>query len=163
MSTERCLSLNVKVRRENEPGDLLWFIATVSVVLPWLGVFLIMVGVFQVTRDDTGAWLSIVAGAACLVLDLLIDIWMAHPKTLASDLPNLNRRAYHFVGRIGVLGEPIQGGRGRAKFDDTIWLVEGPDLPAGARIKVTDFRGTTLVVRAAPQIEENRDKSRLTS
>jgi len=41
---------------------------------------------------------------------------------------------------------PIVDGRGRLKVDDTMWLVEGPDLPAGTRVQVTGVDNTLLRV-----------------
>ncbi len=58
----------------------------------------------------------------------------------------LNRRAESYVGRTFTLDRPIVDGRGRVKVDDTVWLVEGPDLPAGTRVKVTGANNTLLRV-----------------
>ncbi len=59
---------------------------------------------------------------------------------------HLNRRAQTYVGRTFTLERPIVDGRGRLKVDDTVWLVEGPDLPAGARVQVTGVDNTLLRV-----------------
>ena len=61
----------------------------------------------------------------------------------------LNRRGEQMIGRTAVLSEPIQNGRGKAKIDDTMWRVEGSDLPAGTQIKVTGVNGAILKVEAA--------------
>jgi membrane protein implicated in regulation of membrane protease activity len=58
----------------------------------------------------------------------------------------LNRRAENYVGRTFTLERPIVDGRGRVKVDDTVWLVEGPDLPAGTRVQVTGADNTLLRV-----------------
>jgi membrane protein implicated in regulation of membrane protease activity len=47
-----------------------------------------------------------------------------------------------------VLAEPIVQGAGRLSFDDTLWRIEGPDLPAGARVRVVGLSGTVLRVTA---------------
>ena len=59
---------------------------------------------------------------------------------------HLNRRAEIYVGRTFTLERPIVDGRGRVSVDDTVWLVEGPDLPAGARVQVTGVANTLLRV-----------------
>ena len=59
---------------------------------------------------------------------------------------HLNRRAEIYVGRTFTLERPIVDGRGRLKVDDTVWLVEGPDLPAGTRVQVTGVDNTLLRV-----------------
>ena len=59
---------------------------------------------------------------------------------------HLNRRAEIYVGRTFTLERPIVDGRGRLKVDDTMWLVEGPDHPAGTRVQVTGVDNTLLRV-----------------
>jgi inner membrane protein len=61
----------------------------------------------------------------------------------------LNRRGDQMIGRTAVLSEPIQHGRGKARIDDTVWRVEGADLPAGTQIRVTAVDGAILKVEAA--------------
>ena len=63
-----------------------------------------------------------------------------------SSEPRLNRRAETYIGRTFTLERPIVDGRGRLKVDDTMWLVEGPDLPAGTRVQVTGADNTLLRV-----------------
>jgi inner membrane protein len=67
----------------------------------------------------------------------------ARPRSSAA---HLNRRAETYVGRTFTLERPIVDGRGRLKVDDTVWLVEGPDLPAGTRVQVTGVDNTLLQV-----------------
>jgi inner membrane protein len=56
----------------------------------------------------------------------------------------LNRRAESYIGRMFTLDGAIVDGRGRLKVDDTVWLVVGPDLPAGTRVRVTGADNTLL-------------------
>jgi len=65
----------------------------------------------------------------------------------ASDRPFLNRRTDALIGRAFVLREPIEGGVGQIRVDDTIWRVTGPDCPAGARVVVAAVDGATLQVK----------------
>ena len=46
-----------------------------------------------------------------------------------------------------VVAEAIEGGRGKVRVGDTLWPVEGPDLPVGAHVTVTGTRGTALLVQ----------------
>lgn len=64
-------------------------------------------------------------------------------------VPTLNRRAEQLIGQHYVLASAIENGRGKAHVGDSLWLVAGPDLPAGARVAVTGVDGATLQVRAA--------------
>jgi membrane protein implicated in regulation of membrane protease activity len=52
------------------------------------------------------------------------------------------------VGRTAVLSEPILEGQGRVRFGETTWRLNGPDLPAGARVRVVDAQSNTLIVVA---------------
>jgi membrane protein implicated in regulation of membrane protease activity len=63
--------------------------------------------------------------------------------------PNLNRRGAQYVGQTLTLVEAIDHGFGKARAGDTVWKVKGPDLPAGARVRVVDVEGTVLVVSPA--------------
>ncbi|MBV8447413.1 MAG: NfeD family protein [Hyphomicrobiales bacterium] len=59
---------------------------------------------------------------------------------------HLNQRANALVGRVTTLDQPIVAGEGKVRFDDAIWLATGPDLPAGARVKVIGVAGKVLQV-----------------
>ncbi len=58
----------------------------------------------------------------------------------------LNRRAESYLGRTFTLDRAIVDGRGRLKVDDTVWRVEGPDLPIGSHVRVTGADNTLLRV-----------------
>ncbi len=66
-----------------------------------------------------------------------------------SDRPALNRRTAALVGRVVPLESAIAGGRGRVQIADAYWDVAGPDLPAGAEVRIVGADGMTLVVEAA--------------
>jgi inner membrane protein len=58
----------------------------------------------------------------------------------------MDKRVLQHVGRIYVLEEAIANGRGKIKVGDALWTVEGPELAAGARVKVVATREQMLVV-----------------
>ncbi|RDZ29785.1 NfeD family protein [Lysobacter silvisoli] len=66
-----------------------------------------------------------------------------------SDQPALNRRAQQLVGRVVALERGIEQGRGRVQIADAYWEVLGPELPAGASVRVTGVDGMSLRVEAA--------------
>ena len=66
-----------------------------------------------------------------------------------SDRPALNRRTAALIGQVTSLQEPIVAGRGRVQIADAYWIVLGPDLPAGTRVRVTGAEGMQLQVEAA--------------
>jgi inner membrane protein len=84
-----------------------------------------------------------------LITDVLIDLVWAHPTISKSDQPHLNRSAAQLVGRVLVVAEAIEGGRGKVRVGDTLWPAEGPEAPAGTEVKVVAAKATMLVVKRA--------------
>ena len=74
--------------------------------------------------------------------------WFRNRKQ-RSDQPMLNKRAEQLIGRVVPLSEPIVRGTGRVQIADAFWTVAGPDLPAGAEVRVLAVDGMTLIVEAA--------------
>jgi membrane protein implicated in regulation of membrane protease activity len=66
-----------------------------------------------------------------------------------SDHPVLNRRGQNLVGHVFTLDNPIVAGSGRIRVDDSSWRIVGPEMPAGASVRVVRVDGATLVVEAA--------------
>ena len=62
----------------------------------------------------------------------------------------LNARGEALVGKVFVLDQPILAGRGRIKLGDGSWIVTGPDMVAGAKVRVAAVIGTELRVEPAP-------------
>jgi membrane protein implicated in regulation of membrane protease activity len=65
-----------------------------------------------------------------------------------SDQPALNRRTAQLVGQIVPLVSPIERGTGRVQIADAYWTVRGPELPAGASVRIVGADGMTLQVEA---------------
>jgi membrane protein implicated in regulation of membrane protease activity len=83
------------------------------------------------------------------VLGLAAMLWYLnyrkrHPDNV--EQPNLNQRGQQYIGSELVLIEAIEQGAGKAKLGDGVWKVSGPELPAGARVRVTGVNGTILTV-----------------
>ena len=66
-----------------------------------------------------------------------------------SDRPALNRRAAALVGQVAPLQSAIVNGRGRVQIADAYWDVSGPELPAGAPVRIVGADGMLLQVEAA--------------
>ena len=135
--------------RDGDPGMIAWAIATVSLVLPLAGLLLCIVGGLQVARGSGSGWAWLGLGAALITLDLVIDFAWARSSLFESDVPHLNRRADQLADRRGVVVEAIEGGRGKIRLGDTLWMAEGPDLPAGATVRILSAKATVLVVEPA--------------
>lgn len=57
-----------------------------------------------------------------------------------------HRTGMRFIGEAVVLNAPIENGSGRVKLGNRIWEVRGPNLPVGARVRVTGVDGSILLV-----------------
>jgi membrane protein implicated in regulation of membrane protease activity len=115
----------------------------------WFGIAAVIVGLLGLALDISWQWQVIVFG----VLSVLTVFWVrryVRPDVAVSDLPDLNERGQQYVGRSLVVEQAIQNGRGKVRVGDTLWQAEGPDSPAGTRVKVTAARGTVLVVERVP-------------
>jgi membrane protein implicated in regulation of membrane protease activity len=121
-------------------------LASISLGLPWLGLGLSLWGLYHLARGEPPGWWLLLAGLATIIADFLIDFIWAHPAVTTTDEPDLNQRAVQLVGRVLVLAEAIEGGRGRVRVGDTLWQVEGPDLPRGTEVKVAAAKATLLQV-----------------
>jgi hypothetical protein len=134
--------------RNDGPSAVAWLIALISLALPWVGIGAGLIGAWQIAHGERSGWWLVGAGVAMLVADVLIDFVWAHPSVTKSDQPDLNRRAEQLVGRVLLLEEAIEGGRGKVRVGDTLWLAEGAELPAGTRVKVTGVHRDALLVEA---------------
>ena len=133
-------------RPDGDPGAFVWLIALISMGLPWVGIGLGLVGGYQISRGEIEGWWWLGAGVALLVADVVIDFVWAHPSISRSDQPDLNRPAMQLVGRIVLVSEAIEGGRGKVRVGDTLWPAEGPDTPVGTEVRVIAAKATVLVV-----------------
>ena len=66
----------------------------------------------------------------------------AHPEDTAV-VGNAPRRDLRFA-----LEQPIVDGRGSARIEGVDWRLNGPDLPAGTRVRVVAVEGDTVTVEA---------------
>jgi len=77
---------------------------------------------------------------AAVSLGLLFGLRKPIKQALIGDGPQddagFNDRRSGMAGMTTVLRDPIENGRGSAFFGDTRWNVEGPDLPAGTKVRI---------------------------
>lgn len=135
-----------------------WVLGIVLLILEVLmpGVFLVWIGVAAIV---TGALTMLLWGAAwwawqvqwivfamLSIAAVLVGRRVVLSSARKTDEPFLNQRARSLVGRTATLDQPITEGRGRIRLDDTVWSVQGPDLPIGTRVRVVASSGRDLTV-----------------
>ncbi|MBB6467215.1 hypothetical protein HNQ96_003094 [Aminobacter lissarensis] len=124
-----------------------------GVFLLWIGIAALIVGAASLLLWDAAFWTWQVQVLVFLVLALAaayVGKKIVRDRETASDQPLLNRRGAQMIGRTATLSEPIREGRGRIKLDDTTWRVSGPDLPAGAQVRVIGAADTNLELMVEP-------------
>jgi len=114
----------------------------------WFGLAALATGLIMFRYDLGWQWQLIWFCGLSLASVLIASRYLrGHP--LESDQPLLNQRAAQLIGQTFDLVDPIVNGRGSIHSGDTIWRVEGPALPKGARIKVVAVDGSVLKVEPA--------------
>lgn len=125
-----------------------------GVFLLWIGIAALIVGAISLALWDVAFWTWHVQMLLFLALSLIaayLGKRIMASRSEQSDQPLLNRRSDQLIGRIATLSDPIENGRGRVKLGDTMWRVAGPDLPAGAKVRVVKASDIDLelIVEAA--------------
>jgi inner membrane protein len=115
-----------------------------GVFLMWVG--LAALGVAAVTSFvEPSLQLQILVFAA-LATVLSVVGWRFYRFQRQRPAVGINETLTQMIGRTGVIAEPIVGGQGRARIGDSLWLVEGADLPLGTTVRVVAQDGVLLKV-----------------
>ena len=119
------------------------------------GVFLVWLGIAAILTGLADALFGLSWQAGLIVFAVLSLVSVAGGRALtrrkgdvSGEEPLLNRRGEALVGRSFALDRPIAGGEGRIRVDDTVWRVLGPELPAGATVRVVRAEGASLYVES---------------
>lgn len=133
-----------------------WFVlgvvlAAIEVMAPgtfllWLGIAAGVVGVVVLIVPDLAWEWQLALFAVLSVVSVLIGRAVMKRYATPADDSTLNRRGEQFVGRVFVLAEPIENGRGAIRAGDSLWRVAGADRPVGSRVRVTGTDGALLSV-----------------
>ncbi|MGE4062206.1 MAG: NfeD family protein [Rhodospirillaceae bacterium] len=115
----------------------------------WLGIAAVITGLVALIVTDLSWQVAITIFTVLSVGTAVIGRRLWKPRSIATEDATLNQRGAQYLGQVFVLETAIEHGSGRMKVADGAWLVTGPDLPAGARVKVTGIAGAKLVVEPA--------------
>lgn len=121
-----------------------------GVVFLFLAIGAAVAGLVLLVAADLSLELQLVIFAIVAVLSALALRPYLRTLQRPTSEPALNARGEALVGKVFVLDQPILAGRGRVKLGDGSWSVTGPDMVAGARVRVAAVSGTELRVEPAP-------------
>ena len=141
----------------SEVGEWMWWIVAailsiVELIVPgiffvWLAAAAAIVGVLVLVFP-----IPLMAQIALFAVLSVIAVWISrrwfkrHP--IESDAPLLNQRVRSYIGHSFTLEQAIVNGRGKLKIGASQWLASGPDLPVGAKVRVTGEADGVLIVEA---------------
>ena len=117
--------------------------------LLWIGLAaLAMAGVMAIVPLSTG--MEVAAFGALALLCGMIGWRVYGARTKDDAARDLHDLGGSLIGGEYMLVQPIADGIGQARVGDSVWRVSGPDMPAGAKVRVKRIDGSTLVVEPVP-------------
>ena len=117
-----------------------------GIFLLWIGLAALATGLAAFLLPGLGWEAQSLTFAVLSVAAAALGRLVYRRLGLATGDPLLNRRGQSLVGSVHPLATAIVDGRGRLKVGDASWMVAGPDLPAGTRVRVVAAKGTLLEV-----------------
>jgi len=129
-------------------------LAALETVVPgaaflWLGGAAALVGIALLSFPAMTWEQQLLLLAVLSILAVIGGRSIYRRSALKQPAGTLNRRAEQYIGSLHTLETAIVNGRGRAQVGDSSWTVEGPDLPAGATVRVVGVDGAILKVQKA--------------
>ena len=116
-----------------------------GVYLIWLAVAALVTGVIVLISDPPLAMQVVSFVFLSLIAAFSAKRWLRDRPILSSD-PLLNNRLGRLVGETASVTQAIESGCGRVRVGDGEWMARGPDLAAGARVRIVGNRGSELLV-----------------
>ena len=132
-----------------------WILAValiiVEILLPsffalWLAIAAALTGLLLLIFPGLGWEWQLLLFAIFSVISIIAwrRYYQKHP--IKTDEPLLNRRGEGYLGRELTLSQPIVDGIGKIRLDDSTWKVQGPDCPAGSKIRIIALNNVVFTV-----------------
>ena len=122
-----------------------------GVYLLWIGLAALVTGVFAWLfpglEFDGHGLIFAALGTASIYIGHRFFYGKRGPEP---EMP-VNMRGHQHVGKIYIVAEPIENGRGHVSVGDSRWLAEGPDAAVGEKVRVISVEGTILRVEAVTE------------
>lgn len=124
-------------------------LALPGVIFLFLAIGAALVGLVLLIWPTAGLEIQLLIFAVTSVASALVLRPILAQRLQTRAHATLNARAAALIGRVVTLDEPIINGHGRARIGDSSWVVRGPDMVAGAEVRVVSVEGAELVVEPA--------------
>ena len=133
-----------------------WWILAVALVvieilLPsffalWLAIAAALTGLLLLVFPALGWEWQLLVFALFSVISIIAwrRFYQKHP--IKTDEPMLNRRGEGYVGRELTLSQPIVDGIGKIRLDDSTWKIQGPDCPAGSKVRIIALSNVVFTI-----------------
>ena len=133
-----------------------WWILAVALViieilLPsffalWLAIAAALTGLVLLLFPALGWEWQLLVFALFSVISIIAwrRYYQKHP--IKTDEPMLNRRGEGYVGRELTLSQPIVDGIGKIRLDDSTWKIQGPDCPAGSKVRIIALSNVVFTI-----------------
>ena len=133
-----------------------WWILAVALViieilLPsffalWLAIAAALTGLLLLVFPALGWEWQLLVFALFSVISIIAwrRYYQKHP--IKTDEPMLNRRGEGYVGRELTLSQPIVDGIGKIRLDDSTWKIQGPDCPAGSKVRIIALNNVVFTI-----------------
>ena len=115
----------------------------------WMGISALVVGALLWLAPGMDIFAQVGLFAVIAIGSVLLWRRLRPGKSTHAAQSGLNDRGSLYTGRTFTLAAPIVNGVGQVRVDDGQWRVAGPDLPAGAKVRVLAVDGATLQVEKA--------------
>lgn len=124
-------------------------LAAPGAFLIWIGFAAMAVGLINFAVDLPLVW-DILVGAALAVVFVILGRRVYGGRDDDAQAGTLNRRAHGLIGQTFQLEGPLENGGGRIRVADSVWRVSGPDMAAGARVRVTGVAADRVTLLVEP-------------
>ncbi len=112
----------------------------------WLGVSALVTAAVSFFAPDLAWQAQCLVFSVLAVCSILLSRKYLVKRQTSSEVPNLNRRAQQYIGRVFTLVESSENGKGKIRVDDSLWTVTGPVLPQGTEVRVVAVEGAVFQI-----------------
>jgi hypothetical protein len=112
----------------------------------WMAIAAFMTGLALLLMPQLAWEIQLMLFAVLSVFSIVLWRHYYQKNPIKSDQPTLNRRGEQYIGRTVTLQAPIVDGVGKIRLDDSSWKIEGPDCPAGKKVRIVSLHNVVFSV-----------------